>query len=333
MQILKLRQYLLLLFFFLNLRLEAQSLKVTIAGNAEISADTQEEISIPLSYMDSALIFLKGDTRFFRGIQLDLSAPAAFLAYNGDLALAIYNNLSPVQGKIPETGAAELRANQLSMEALPNKLQNTWQIPLRSSNGLRNSPYVTIPTDVVDPDTFPILFRLMPVIKVISPELEKMVFILNVKPILSDEGAVRIIFTYPQQLPGRPVSVLIDDVPVENPNNELLLKEGEHNLVVLSADYRSQNRRFMVGRAKTTELTVELQDPTPLLVFEYPDAVRIYVDNKPVSNPHNPYPVDPGPHEIRFQMSNYSIIRPVTVQKGKTYRITLSVDINIAEDD
>lgn len=323
-----------LLFLFLRIHLEAENLRVLIAGSADIYPDQIEGTAVSLKYVDCALLNLKGDLRFYRGIQLDLSAPAAFLAYRGYLALAVYNNLVPIPGQtIPPAGVADLSANQLDFEVLPNKILNTWQIPLRAAHGLRNSPYVTILTDTVDMQTFPILFRLMPVIKGISEEMENMVFTLNIRPILSDEGVIKLNFKYPEQMQGKPVTVFLDDVLIENPGDEQLLKEGEHHLVILSEDYRNQSRRFMVERAKILDLLVELEDPTPLLVFEYPEAVRIFIDNQPVNNPHLPYPVDPGPHEVRFQMSNYSITRPITVQKGKTYKIALSVDVNISEND
>jgi hypothetical protein len=88
-----------------------------------------------------------------------------------------------------------------------------------------------------------------------------------------------------------------------------------------------------VERAKILDVSVELQDPTPLILFEYPEGARIFLDNVPVSNPQSPRAVEPGVHEVRFQVSDYSIIRPITVQKGKTYKIALSVDVNISESN
>lgn len=319
----------LFLLCIISLNLNAEPLRVFIAGEGNISLEKPEGTSVPLSFSDCVLIQLIGDTRFFRGIQLDLSAPQGFLNYRGCLALAIYSNLN----KIPPLGVSDLEGQQLSFEPLPNKIINTWQIPLRASHGLRSSPYVTVPTGVVLPHSFPIIFRLLPVIKGISEELEKMIFQLQAKPILGDEGAIRLNFHYPVQLPGRALTVLIDDEVIERHDEELLLKEGEHHLVILSDDYRNQSRRFMVERAKILDLLVELQDPTPLLIFEYPEGARIFVDNRVVNDPHIPCPIDPGFHEVRFEMSNYSISRPITVQKGKTYRIALAVDVNITEND
>jgi hypothetical protein len=314
---------------FLAYRIEAEPLRVLIDGVHEVSLDNQEGTVVPLSYISSAIIRVEGDTRFFRGIQLDLTAPQSYLAYRGSLASVIYAEMD----RIPPLGAADVEARQISFEALPAKILNTWQIPLRSFHGLRTSPYVTVPTGIISLSSFPLLFRLMPVIKGISEELENMVFQLSVKPILSEEGAVRLSFRYPPQLPGRPVTVLMDDEVIENIEEERLLKEGEHHLVILSDDYRNQSRRFMVERAKIMDLLVELQDPTPLIIFESPENAHIFLDNVPVVNPQAPYAVEPGAHEVRFQISDYSIIRPLTVQKGKTYRVALSVDVNITENE
>jgi hypothetical protein len=313
-----------------------------MAGSREVSLARSEGNPIPLTFVSSAAINLEGDIRFFRGIQIDLTAPQAFLGYRGSLAVIIYSDLN----SIPPPGAADVEARQLSFEPLPDKIQNTWQIPIKTGHGLRSSPYITIPTGIVAPSSFPILFRLMPVIKGISVEMENMVFQLSVKPIFSDEGAVKMNFKYPDppprlradgsppdQLLNRPVIVLIDDAVVENPGEERLFREGEHNLVILSDDYRNQSRRFVVERAKILDLLVELQDLTPLINFEYPENARIFLDNVPVANPRAPQAVDPGQHEVRFQISDYSIVRPVTVKKGKTYTVRLSVDVDIAEND
>ena len=315
--------------FILCTHLEAQSLRVLITGEAEVSLDKLEGTTISLSYTDTALIHIRGDYRFFRGIQLDLTAPQAFLAYRGSLALALYADLN----RIPRIGVEDVIGRQISFEALPDKVLNTWQIPMRPSHGFRSSPYVTIPTEVISPASFPILFRLLPVIKGISDELEKMVFQLQVKLILSDEGAVKIDINYPDQLQEKPIAVLIDDEVIEQYDEELLFKEGEHHLLILSEDYRNISHRFFVERAKILNLQVELKDTTPLLFFEHPEGVSIYVDSRLITNTQAPFPVEPGTHEVRFEMSNYSVIRPIIVQRGRTYRVVMSVDVNILENE
>lgn len=323
-----------LLFIFLitiqvSFKAHCEPLRALIAGIHTVSMNAPDGDTVVLSYTDSSLIQIEGDTRFFRGIQLELSAPQNYLPYRGSLAVAVYGALN----NIPSIGIVDLECRRLGFNPLPAKLQTIYQIPVKPDHGLRTTPYATVLTDTVNLSSFPLLFRLMPVIKGISTEMERMAFNLNVKPILSDEGALRILFHYPSNLHGKPFTVLIDDELIENPAEERLLKEGEHLLVILSEDYRNQSSRFVVERSKTLDLTVELQDPTPLLIFEYPENARVYLNNVFISNPKTPRPVEPGVHEVRFQVSDYTIIRPITVQKGKTYRVALSVDVNISESE
>jgi hypothetical protein len=271
---------------------------------------------------------LGGEARFFRGVELELSAPQHWIPYQGSLAVAAYNELN----QIPKTGVADVKARGFLNEPLPAKLQTVYQIPLRQGHNMRSSPYAKV-LPVVSPESFPIVFRIMPIVKGLTGELETMRFRLKARPILSDQGAVRIGFRYPEQLAGKPFTMLIDDAVVENPGEERLLKEGEHHLMILSDDYRNESRRFLIERAKVVDLTIELQDPTPLIIFEAPEDARVFLDNAPVASNLSPVPVEPGPHEIRFQVSDYAIVRQIRVQRGKTYRVALAVDVNISESE
>jgi hypothetical protein len=318
-----------ILYVFVSLSVAAESLRVLVTGDATVSLNNQGGVTIPLSYIDSVLIHLDQEIRFFRGIELELTAPQSYLPYQGGLAVVLYAELD----KVPEPGIADVEARQIGFEPVPNKIQNIYQIPLRAGHGLRTSPYVSIPTEVVSPSSFPILFRLMPVMKGLSDEVEAMQFRLTVKPILNDEGAVKVISYYPEQLPGKPFVVYIDGQAVERPQEEQLLRAGEHQLVILSNDYRSERRRFLVERGKIIDLVIELRDATPLIFFEAPQDSHIFFDGNLLENNHAPHPTQPGIHEVKFQVSDYSIIKSLQVQKGKNYTVALSVDLTISEDD
>ncbi|MDR0629721.1 MAG: hypothetical protein LBG24_08835 [Treponema sp.] len=314
---------------FAAFHLEAESIRVLITGDTQVSLYNPEGVSIPLSYVSSVLITLDQEVRFFRGVSLELTVPQTFLPHYGSLAIVLYADLDT----IPGPGITDMGGRQISFELVPNKIQTVYHIPLRTAHGLRTTPYTSVPTGIIPPSAFPILFRLMPVIKGLSEEIQSMVFQLQVKPLLTNEGAVRIGFRYPEQLPGKPFILLVDDVLIERPEEEQFLREGEHHLVLLSDAYRNENRRFLVERGKILDITIELQDPSPRIIFEAPENTRIYFDNEPVEDTQRSYPVEPGGHEVKFQMSDYSIIRPLTVQKGKTYKVALTVDVMISESE
>jgi hypothetical protein len=264
-----------------------------------------------------------------RGIELELAAPQAWLSHRGSLAMLMYAELD----RQPSSGINDLEGRRIAFDPLPNKIKIIYQVPVRRSHGLRTTPYTTVTAETALPASFPILFKLMPIIKGLSEEVERMPFTLTAKPILANEGAVSLIFRYPEQLKDRPFIVLIDDTVIENSGEEQLLREGGHHLVVLSDDYRNESRRFIIEKAKRLEIVIDLQDPAPLLIFEAPENAHIFVDNNPVSRKTGPIPVEPGVHEAKFQVGDYTLTRTISVQRGKTYRIALAVNIDVEENE
>ena len=320
--------HIILLLLIPCLNIGAESVRVIIAGNLEVSFDKANN-PLSMNYNDSVLINLGTDIRFIKGIELELTAPQAWLKYRGSLAMAMYADID----KSPPPGVADLNARRIAFEPLPAKIQMVYQIPIRSSHGLRSTPYATVPSGITQPALFPVLFRIMPVIKGLSDELESMVFQFVARPIISDEGAIRLIPRYPELLQGKPFTVLINDNVISNLDEELLLKEGEHHLVVLSDDYRNETRRFVVERTKVLDVVIELQDPTPLLIFEAPQNARIFLNNVLVSRDREAIPVEPGIHEAKIQVGDYTISKTLVVQRGKTYRVAMAVDIDVVESD
>jgi hypothetical protein len=315
--------------FMLNFQSWAESFRTIVTGSLEVTPDQTAGSTASMGINGSTLIDLSKETRFFRGIELEISAPQAWLSYRGSLVMEVYNNLN-IQ---TASGVTDLEGSRIAFEPLPGKINTIYQIPLRLSHGLRTTPYVTVPTGVISTDSFPILFRLLPVVKGMNDELETMVFTLTVRPILGNEGAVIVVPRYPPQLRGRPFTILIDDAVIENISESQLLKEGEHHLVVISQDYRNESRRFVVERAKTIQLIVELQDPAPIIIFEGPENAHIFLNSAPVPRSRQSVAVEPGPHEVKFIIGDYTILKNINVQRGKTYRVALNVDLAIDESD
>jgi hypothetical protein len=257
-----------------------------------------------------------------------LTVPPNWLPHSGSLAFALYSNLDSVPG----TGAADVEVMRVLYEPVPNKIQTVYHIPLRTQHGLRGTPYLTLLNTPVLPENFPLIFRLTPNIKGWSKEIETMRFQLNVKPIFSDEGALIITVKRPDFLPNGSYITLIDEKVVENPDAEILLKEGEHTLTLISSDYRTENRRFVIERGNALHLSVNLHDLTPLVIFEAPELARVFIDNVQVARTDAPLAVEPGVHTVRIQVSDYSIVKTLVVEKGKTYRIAFIVDMQIAEE-
>ena len=310
------------------INLYSESFRTTVDGVLEVNPGRTSEGPVSIGINSSFFITLGPEARFLSGIELEITAPQAWLRYGGSLVMIMYNNLN----QPASIGIADLVGGRIAFEALPSRLRIVYHIPIRANHGLRTTTSVTVPTGITAPDTFPLLFRLMPVDKGLSSEFDDLRFNVTARPILSDEGAIRLVPRYPPQLRNRPFTVLINDVVVTNINELIMLREGEHHLVILSEDYRNESRRFIVERGRITDLIIDLHDPTPMLIFEGPQNAEVYLNNSLVRS-RDPVPVEPGTHEIRFLLGDYTVIRTINVQRGKTYRISLEVDLTISEED
>jgi hypothetical protein len=123
-------------FPLLAISVTAEPLRINIAGVLEVSLENSGGVSLPLSYADSALISLAQETRFFRGVELELIAPQNYLAYRNSMAVVLYGELKGITGP----GSMDIEARQIAFELLPNKIQTIYQIPFRSGHGLRATP-------------------------------------------------------------------------------------------------------------------------------------------------------------------------------------------------
>jgi len=312
-----------------GIQANSEVFRTVVEGNLEASLESQTESSVSISTDGSVLVGIGSDVRFIRGIELEITAPQTWLQYRGALIMTMYNALTPKTA----AGLADFDGRRIAFEPLPARLRIIYQIPIRQQHGLRTTTSVTVPSGVISPDSFPILFRLMPIEKGLPASFDYLKFNVTARPVLSGEGAIRLIPRYPPQQRNRPFIVLIDDNVVSNISEEIVLREGEHHLVILSDDYRNESRRFLVERAKVIDLIINLQDPTPIIIFEGPQNSSIYLNNVLVPDVREPLMAEPGTHEVKFQIGDYTIIRSLTVQRGKTYRVSLEVDLTIHEEN
>ena len=312
-----------------GIQANSEVFRTVVEGNLEASLESQTESSVSISTDGSVLVGIGSDVRFIRGIELEITAPQTWLQYRGALIMTMYNALTPKTA----AGLADFDGRRIAFEPLPARLRIIYQIPIRQQHGLRTTTSITVPSGVISPDSFPILFRLMPIEKGLPASFDYLKFNVTARPVLSGEGAIRLIPRYPPQQRNRPFIVLIDDNVVSNISEEIVLREGEHHLVILSDDYRNESRRFLVERAKVIDLIINLQDPTPIIIFEGPQNSSIYLNNVLVPDVREPLMAEPGTHEVKFQIGDYTIIRSLTVQRGKTYRVSLEVDLTIHEEN
>ena len=90
-------------------------------------------------------------------------------------------------------------------------------------------------------------------------------------------------------------------------------------------------RSCIVERGKITQLEVQLKSITPLLHIQAPEHTAVFLDNQEITLSKEPLPVAVGVHTVVFKMGTYELTRQITVEEGKTYEMTMTMDVLLQE--
>ena len=130
-----------------------------------------------------------------------------------------------------------------------------------------------------------------------------------------------------------PFVVLIDDKVTELlADNSILLDTGVHNVCIQSDEYRNEVSSVYIDRARTTVCEISLKSLMPTVSISVPDNVDMFFDDKKIDGTAAEFEVSEGEHRLRFLMGSYEIIRSLNAEKGKSYFVNLSVDLEITEE-
>lgn len=311
----------------------AEELRTIVAGTVSLSPEASEGSRLSIGYNDGVAILLSKDSPFIQGFEIELKSPQAALAFPGALAYELWRRVDP----LPDKNRYGYEGSRILTQPLPARAGIVIQVPVRKDHSLKSGPYATLLPVVAEPKDFPLVFRLFPVTKGLSPELEAAQFQVRVRPILTDEGALRLMLRYPEGAERSGVAVFVDDKRLPEgryqDGKELLpLKAGSHSLRVSSDSFRDESRSFQVEQGRILELAVELQDTMPLLVLEAPDSAQLSLDGARIDFLAKPsFAVEPGEHNLSCRIGDYVVSRKFTAYRGKTYRLVLSVELQLQE--
>jgi hypothetical protein len=136
--------------------------------------------------------------------------------------------------------------------------------------------------------------------------------------------------------PGQsaPYSLFIDEKPAAP--GRIGLESGSHHLSVVSDFFRNEMRTFVIERGKTSRLEIELRDISPTLTVIAPDNVAVFLDDRPLTpgkpgTGNTPLVLIPGDHTLRVNISGYEMLRTFHAENGRSYNITIQLDLDIQE--
>jgi hypothetical protein len=295
--------------------------------------NTSESLSFLIQVDEGLKIILPKNRTFLKALELDIQIPAEFSAHQDALSYAFFTGIQP---ELTET-ITEYQGSPIHAAALPNRAGITLGIPYGQSHSLQSTPYLSVIPVLADEKTESIFFLCREGTKKIPPELVEAKIAVTVKPVFENKGFLELVITYRQGKEIKPVenpyTIFIDAKPMTGTTGRIVLETGSHHLAVVSDFYRSVVKTFAVAQGKTSKIEIELVDIAPTVVITAPANSEIYLDDVlfALAPGAEPVSLTQGQHSIRVILGGYEVQKSITLENGKSYRISVVFDAEFEE--
>ena len=304
----------------------AQGLRTNVSSVVTLSSEASEGVSVSLRYNDAVAVLFPADPIFIQGVEFELRIPKAFQGAESSVSWSIFSRVSPN----PSTDKYDYSADLVATQPLPARVSMSLVIPTIDRHGIKSGPFASLVPTVAGPDKFPLLFKLSPIGKGILPWMESAEFKLSVRPVLRDEGGIKLAVTFPEGAEKPPVSVFVDDKRAEDSHAVILARKGARVIRVSAEGYREEIITVAVEPGKILPLNVSLTPNAPFIVFQAPAGTFVALDGTAVAQSElSGLAVEPGEHTLVFRIGDYSMTRKFMALRGKVYHVILSVELDI----
>ena len=312
--------------FFCN----AESFRTSKLHYLSLQSESGSEVQELLGTNESLAIKLPEDKTFLEGLEIKVDIPESIAYWQDCVACSVYNKITPD----PNPANIDYSGSRQFVSTLPGKLSWVLQIPLKKENSFKQNQYTSMMDNVFLPTNDIVFIRLQPVMKGVPEETLNSKIKFNVKPLLSDKGALIIkLLHQDSEEKAENSTIYIDENIVSLPKEgRIFLDKGVHNISVVSSAYRNESRTVRIDQAKTTEIQIELKSISPSVFITAPEGSRVFLDDKAFTDLGKETYISEGEHKIRFLIGDYEIVRSISAINGKTYKANCSVSLEIEEE-
>lgn len=313
-------------FFFTVSVFFPDSFRVSNMHTHVFTTEVFDPISLSLGYNDAVSFAIKSDFLFLEGIELEIKQDKINMKYPNSIAYTLYTDIKPE----PSKKNIDYSGQKLSTALLPNKFLYVIRIPVKSNysfEGIKNGALLQYQRKIT---VAPFMLRFNPIMKGLPEDFEKANFTVTARPLLIAEGGLKIKLHFPEKK-QKPVSVRIDNNYLTHFEDLQLLSPGTYSVNVSSDDYRTEMRSCTVERGKITRLDITLQSIMPLLRIQTPENMTVILDGQEIAPAKEPIPIKTGSHTVIFKLGTYQLTRQITVEEGKTYELTMTMEVLLQE--
>lgn len=321
--------FLLSFLFIVSSSLWCEDFRISKLHEAIVSASSDSARPKELGLNDALVIFLPENLEYIDGIELKFEIPEEVALLKSSCEFSLYDKLSP----IPKNGQIDYSGTKIFRGVVPGKLSWIVQIPFSQQNNLKSNQYTTKIGQIPDISEKYLFVRLHPLISPLPSELTDSKITVTVKPIYSNKGKLFLNIKCPDEN-MESCTIYIDDYAynINTLNKGILLDSGIHSISVISEYYRTEVRKIRIDQTKETDVSIIMKSIEPTVLVTAPGGVKVYVDDELCNNIGKEFIVSEGNHLIKFSLGDYEVIRSINVIKGKSYKINVSVDLQVHEE-
>ena len=122
----------------------------------------------------------------------------------------------------------------------------------------------------------------------------------------------------------------IDGIPVQI-QPEYLLEPGLHRVSLTSDRYQDQDLTIGIEQARTATLRIPLLPALATVSYTAPRGSRVYVDGRALEGETGDFTAPPGEHTIVVVVGDYTVTRRFSVEEGREYNLSVTMDVAIEE--
>ena len=310
-----------------------QNIRGLLIEQLRVRADTAYEKTVGIALDEMASLSLEADTRFLRGLRLELHLSNLLKQHFDSFGLAVYSRVSPE----PKKGVLSYRGQRVFFQPLPylNRIQLTLPLAQGAEEEAESEGSYRLQAPLARED-FPILVEVLPLMKGIPDAVADTKFFLTVRPVVARRGLIQLSLHYPPGAEAEPLSLYLDErelsaAELQSLKTGLELPAGLHRLRAASSAFREVNSSFTVEPGKSSQLEVQLERLATLLTIEAPQSAEVFLDGERLTSLTG-LPLEEGAHQLRVKVADYSVSKKFSAQRGRHYHISCVVDIIVKED-
>ena len=313
-------------FFFAVSFFYPDNFRVSTMHTYTFNTEIFDPVSLTIGYNDAVSFSVKGDFIFLEGIELEIKQDKISMNYPNSIAYTLYTDIQPK----PSENHIDYSAKKISTALLPNRFSHIMRIPIKKNytfKQVKNGESFPYNSKVADA---PFMLRLNPIMKGLPDDFEQASFTVIARPLLIAEGGLKLKLQFPDK-EQKPVTVQLNNEYLMQFDTLQLLLPGTYSVNISSDAYRTEMRSCIIERGKITQLEVHLKSITPLLHIQTPENVAVFLDNQEITLSKDSLPIAVGVHTVVFKVGSYELTRQITVEEGKTYEMTMTMDILLQE--